>query len=170
MVDRIKNFSAPSSAPRPSANSLRTSFQSLSSGRVTEQAKTSRKAVAADVPAEPKHAASILSDLNEAVSLSSRAVRSLEQISQSGQNGAPSDADDGFTKEISRLRDDIDRVRSRMDVLSENINSAGAALQDVDAAQAQARKTGSEINQGGPTALDAHSNLDPDKVARLLLD
>ena len=172
MVDSIKTVSTPDGS-RPNSNSLRTNFKSLSSGTVANKPAPPPEESEDNSNESPEstRANQVLSDLNEAVSYSAKAVKLLERLSENGSSSSPSNAVEPsiFSDDVFRLRENIDRVKSRAEVVAENVKSSEVQLQDVNVAQEQASKTGAAINLSGEQAIEAHSKLSPANVAKVLL-
>ena len=168
MVDSIKSTTLSSGGNR--AAKLRTSFKDVSSGlRVEGKDGSSASSEAAK---NPEKTGKVVRNLNDAVSFSTLALESLEGLeSGSAEIGVVQE----FAEDLDKLKEDIksvlDVLRSRADraeIAQENLRSSSAKLRDVDAATQAAENTRAQISQGDEKALEAHSNLNAERVISLL--
>ena len=186
MVDSIKDRSSLSTAsyaqPSPSSQSLRKSFQHLSSGLdVNETVRDQSAVVNLAKPANKDRMEKLLSGLHDAVSFSSKALEALEQIAREGSGGEPErQTVESIARDLEGIRGDIGNVleglRKKADtaeVIQENLTAADVSKEDVKAVQAYAERTGSHIQFSDNEALDAHSGnggLTIERVASLLAE
>lgn len=118
----------------------------------------------------------IVRDLNDAVSYSSLALRSLERV---GSEATAAEGEARIVEEflpgLEQLRSDIgqalETLRKRaeeVEIARENITSADSRIQDVELAQTHAEQTGVQIHRQIDQAMEAHNRLSPTKVSQLL--
>lgn len=174
MVDSIKSSTLSSgNVTEARTDKLRSSFKDVSSGLRVEKATE-----AAPPPKNPERTGKVVRNLNDAVSFSSLALESLEGLAtEAGASPAEVSVVREFAEDLDKLRDDIKSVlrvlrsrAERAEIAQENLRSSAALIRDVDAATRAAESTGSEISQGSEKALEAHSNLDAERVIALLRD
>ena len=179
MVDKVVPSKIISS--RPDSNSLRSSFKSASSGLYVAKRQDAQAAAVVQTSThnvtDHKRANFIAKRLREAVDHSGLALKALKQVSElgsasvtTGNIGSLADELDKVQKDIhdalSTLKDRADAV----DILSENLSSSDVRLDEVEAAKAHAKDTGSYIRLYKAQAIDAHSNLNAESVESLLSD
>lgn len=159
------------------AQVLRENFRNLSSGRIPVSVEQNAAVVASD-RSRNKKVTELLGNLNDAVSFSSMALKSLEQLTgnEAGSADAPEVVKE-FSQDIDKLRGDIggvlDLLRNRaqhIEVIQENLTSSEARIEDVDAAQRKAVETSNGIQNDGLAAVDAHQGLSFDRVQALLAE
>ena len=182
MVDSIKsrNSSSSSSSTAPRTEKLRSNFKNLSSGLQVAKGAESEAAsnVASANVKNPEKTSKVLRNLNDAVSFSSLALKSLDGVSEDIQSeGAEANVVREFAQDLDKLREDIKGILNvlrsraeRAEVARENLQSSSARLRDVDAATEAAEITRSQISFENKEALEAHSNIDAEKVLSLLSD
>lgn len=172
MVDKV-------SAGRSSSVDLRSNFQQVKAGVSVKPKLTASDTDAVENSVrsgnvDAKKLADLVSGLKEAVSFSSRALDSLNQVA-SGGGEANIEGFDDLVEDLGKLEGDIGKVlgglkdkADAVSVLQENFDSSASRISDVDAAAKRAESTGSQILRESLGALDAHSGLAADKVAFLL--
>lgn len=186
MVDSIKggvtSASAQSSGTpaaqaetRRSQSSLRTSFQSLSSGTsVSETAREASAVVSVERRGGLSQTSKLASNLNDAVRFSNEALRALEDVAQAAEGvGVPGVVQE-FAEDLDKLKSDIanllQSLRERADrasLIDENVEASGARIEDVERAQETAQSLSFSVEE----ALSAHGNgLTADRVAELLAE
>jgi len=182
MVDKIKNHSSLLTAvsqASPDTKTLRRSFQQLSSGlRVHEALKGSAAPENSERARKPEKVEKLVNELSDAVSFSSKALRSLERIAEEGKS---SDAElasvEGLARSLDGLREEMDGMlkvlQSRADtaeVVQENYTAADSRIEDVESARAKAVDANTKIRFNGSNMADVHDGLIPERVARLLAE
>jgi len=183
MVDSVKNNKSVTQSAtqlRPQSTqtqNLRDTFKNISSRLdVGVELSEAAKAQTSSPANKNQRVNSILRSLNEAVSFSSLALKSLEDAGQSNQaDPADSEAVQQFAEDVQKLRQDVmkvlDALREKADtaeVIDENYSSATSTIEDVNTAHNHAVETGSQISFNSQQAVEAHSNLSVDRVADLL--
>ena len=170
MVDSIKSTTLSSGGDRSAK--LRTSFRDVSSG--LRVAGTNEAAASNQSSESPEKTGKVVRNLNDAVSFSTLALASIEGLETSeSEIGVVRE----FAEDLDKLKADIKNVLNvlqnraeRAEIAQENLRSSSARLRDVDAATQTAESTGSQISQGDDEALQAHSNLNAERVISLLRD
>ncbi len=180
MVDQVKAREASSLANREEVrrnNSLRENFRNLSSGlKISRGTEDQAVAVNTTDSGNRNTFTRLIRGLNDAISFSALALRSLEQAASEAE--APeqdSKLVNDFIDGLGRLRNDIDNAVQTLkqraesaEVIRENFNSATAQLEDVEHAQAHAESTGLQIQRQLTQAIDAHQGLSSSRVQALL--
>jgi DNA repair ATPase RecN len=178
MVDSIKGKVSPALVATKSADSLRQGFRSLTSGKVSETAVRSSDAVT-NLGKSPKKVSNVLSSLNDAVSFSTLALKSLEKLkgdlNESASEGVSLDGlSSGITNLEENVSDVLNTLRKKLDtaqVVSENISSADSKIEDIETAKKQASTTSSQVRDfNEKQVVDAHSGINAARVMDLLSD
>ncbi len=178
MVERIKDRAHAPVSPSLKLNSknLRDNFRSISSGtNVNERAVKGDDQSENSARAQPREQVNeVVKNLNDAVSFSSLALRSVEEITVERASKQPRQVQE-FARDLNKLREDIESVlqvlrekAAAAEVLDENLQSSDSKLADVDTAQAHAADTGARIHFDEEKAISAHANLSAGNVAELL--
>ena len=190
MVDAIKARPVVNGTQAAKQATLRTSFENLSSGlKVAEtvakdqfvstrraEAGSADKANGGDKKVERK-VDRALNSLKDAVSLSSKVLEHLDQVSNGdGDNSDSSDPIRELARDLDQVRQDVSQVLKQLrerhahaQVLKENIDSAASNPEDLTAAQARAENISLQVVDGDTSLVDAH-DISPERVASLLAD
>ena len=159
----IKDFvsgSGVSDRAFPSSRHLKTSFEEISSGvRVGTATGEGTGDCFDDCSPYSEGVDKILAKLGDVVSVSSRALESLEgDVGGGGKLGEIRDYIDGV---VGELRDQF----SKTEVVKENYKASKVRLEDLSCAQRHANKA---VARFDAKALEAHVGLSADKVVSLL--
>ncbi len=167
MIEDVKGIKSLSRSSNLSEN-----FKSLSTKAKIDKESSPDKTKRQDL-ASVSH---VVENLQDAVSYSSLALKSLERANaeSNGKSSEPHLAEK-FIPDLEKLRDDIEETvlslqksAEQAEITRENMVAAEARLEDVEAAQVHAEKTGSEISTRVEQALGAHTELSPSRISKLL--
>ena len=181
MVTRIDGEAAPKPTAQRNQN-LRSNFKSLSSGsaadlRVAQAAEVSVSA-RKDGSGEKLNVDGLMKNLNDAMMFSSQALEAIEGIEEEvSKSEKPTETVREFADDLERLKKDISTTLNLLkgravtaDVIQENMRSAESKIEDIKSALEQAQSTGVEMQFSAADAIDAHSGLEPERVAKLLAE
>lgn len=178
MIENVKGSKARVSneASAQRTDSLRESFKNLSSGLKISKAGEGEKGTNG-ASFQNTAITNFVKDLNDAVSFSSLALKSLEKVTQGTSSTNSGRLGDALTHELKKLRKDIgdslEVLKKRAEtaeIITENFSSAETRLEDVELAQVHAESTGLRIHTNLEQAVQAHGQISPDRVKELLAD
>lgn len=164
MVDSINNRH--SSLPSKLGESkLRNNFKDLTSKVSLSSVKVQETAASNSREAGPKVQAN---KLNDAVSFSKLALKSLDDLSGNGSEGVERSDIDQIKADIQNVLSKLNHKAVRAEVAAENVASAESQIRDIDLASKAAQNTSAQIGFGASEAINAHTGLTPERVASLL--
>ena len=110
----------------------------------------------------------IVSQLNDAVSFSTKALEFIEKFTRGEKADAfqAPELKDNVNKALSQLKESA----ATAEVIRENIAASEARIEDLDVAQMKADSIGFNIQMDAKKAIDAHAGLDPKRVMELLAE
>lgn len=146
MVDSIKAANIAAQGARASTETLRSNFRNLSAGPAVQEGADATK-----VTPMPSH---IAEELNSAKYVENVA-HDIEKLRAEAHDL------------VTQLQDYTDGSE---DIAVANVESAKTQLEDVDAAQEAASRTGQRITFNAEESMKAHSGLNANRVAELLTE
>jgi hypothetical protein len=174
MYNDVKIPSSAQGSGQLKSESLTSSFRNLSSGQ-----KAIPKEDFSNVTSNRNSLGftKLIKDLNDAVSFSSMALKSLERLSEASHNEPNSiRLVDNFVADLDKLRKNIGdtllSLRERAQtahIINENLQAANSNINDLSSMQVHAEQTGISIQKHKESAVSAHGEqLTPSRVEELL--